>query len=272
MTSVSEIRSILSNLERRFRLIMEIKGKQEGEFLFHTEEINAHIRATKLDTPLFFGAIRDYIEVTKKALRVSDKFHVFDHKEHDIFEEEVCKRIMKDETIPEESRERRVLDTFEFYFAPTYDALCNISDQLEKSNDIRKVINSLKLSGATCLEYLKRIHPTIVAILEEELSGTSTNINEVIYKNGVLFCGKEKYTMRSKKVRKLFEVLWQHRNEPLPKDAIAVQAEYIGFSREYPHVKESFEQQIKDFNRTFTKKQFPLQIISGEKIQLIHQK
>lgn len=272
MTSGSEIRSIISDLERRFRLINEIKGKEEGEFLFFSERINEYIRATKLDTPLFFGALRDYIEVTRKALRTSDKFHMFNHEEHDRFEEEVCKRIMNDKTILPENRDSRVIDMFEIYFAPTYDTLCNITDKIEKTNDVRKIISSLKFSGETYLEYLKRIHPTIISVLEEELVEVPTESIAVNYKDGVLSSGKEKYTMRSEKVRKLFDVLWKHQNESFPKDALAVQVGLIDSPREYPQVKEVFEQQIKDFNRTFAKKHLPLQIVGGEKIQLIHKK
>ncbi|MDO8469471.1 MAG: hypothetical protein Q7S84_00430 [bacterium] len=164
-----QIQAIIKDLERRFQLIMEVEGKQEGEFLFYNDEMNTHIRATRHDHPIFFGAVREYVKAVQRAVSVSSKLHSFDHHEHDKFEKEVCERIMSDETIPEESRGYRVKEMFSFYFAPMYDALCDVAEKIESGNNVAAIIESLPLSGQTYREFVKRVHPSIIAILDSEV-------------------------------------------------------------------------------------------------------
>jgi hypothetical protein len=90
--------------------------------------------------------------------------------------------------------------------------------------------------------------------------------------NGVLSCGDMVYKIKSKNRRKLFDMLWKHQNELFPKEAMAVQANFIEYSTEFPKVREKFEQEIKDLNRIFVSKKFPLKINTKGGIQLIKQK
>ena len=146
-----ETEALVKDLERRFNLIakMEIQGS---------------------DNALFYSAINGYMEVTKRAIHISPKFHTFDHAEHDKFEEEVCQKIKHDESIPETERDWRVSSMFEYYYAPMYDTLEDVGKRIREQQGKGYIQFAYSMSAWKYREYLEQIHPTIIAVLEEELA------------------------------------------------------------------------------------------------------
>jgi hypothetical protein len=146
-----EIEGLINDLDRRFGLIEKIKAEE-------------------LDAPLFYGSIQDYMEGIEKAIHISPLFHVFDHAEHDRFEEEVCQKIMQDESIPETERNSRVTAMVDFYFAPMCDMLNDIGNRIRKQQGNEEIHFAREMNAKKYREYLQRVHPTIIAILEKELT------------------------------------------------------------------------------------------------------
>lgn len=215
----NETNYLIKDLERRYQMIMELDRDA-------------------LDHEIFYGALHDYIGATKKAISESPAFHAFDHKEHDRFEQEVCQKVMNDESIPKDERNYKVVDLMEFYYAPIYDMLSQISDKIDENMSMQELKSFLKWSGFGYREYLKQIHPSIIAVLEKELVsiGTEqkkdTNSRSGIYynsKTGIgLANGKEFKFKDHQPEFFVFGKLFEQIGEPLKKEDVLKIAKYQG--------------------------------------------
>lgn len=118
------------------------------------------------------------------------------------------------------------------------------------------------------------------------LSEDSSVKTEIIFDslNGTLYKGSEVYKPSSKRRRKLLQKLWEERKEtkagqtikegkPFPKEALAVQSELVDSTSDFKKnsaIKNQFKGEIKELNRIFANKNWPLKISTKKGVQLTY--
>ena len=161
-----EIQTLINDLNRRFQIIMDMK-------------------AETLHNPLFYSALAEYMAATRQGVHISEKFHMFDHTEHDKFENEVCQKIMHDESIPEPDRPYRVFIMMDYYFAPMYDTLEGVGNRIKEQQGHEHIQFARSMTAEKYRDYLRHIHPAIIAVLESDL--TKSSITSASTPDGIFY-------------------------------------------------------------------------------------